>query len=68
MSEEKPTDGSLDNPSNCLSPERQIKRPRTDTSSPIEINTKSSTDEAVRPLPGFVAGILHNYSVVILFY
>ncbi|KAI6191163.1 hypothetical protein M3Y97_00198200 [Aphelenchoides bicaudatus] len=39
----------------CASPERQVKRARTDASSPIEINTKSA-DDSNRPLPGFVAG------------
>jgi hypothetical protein len=55
MSDEKPEDTS-----NCLSPERQIKRARKEASSPIEINTK--TDESTdRPLPGFVAGLIFRF-------
>jgi hypothetical protein len=55
MSDDNNQTGGSPRGEECLSPERQVKRARTDASSPIEINTKPA-DEPNRPLPGFVAG------------
>lgn len=54
MSDER-EDDNLPNNSAPLSPERQIKRARTEASSPIQINTQAGESNN-RPLPGFVAG------------